>query len=543
MDQFMESRLKALDEARERNKNGGGEDKVAKQHAKGKLTARERLDILLDKDSFYEMNPLIGHLGGTAGDGIITGQGTIDGRKVFVFAQDATVKGGSVGYHHGIKLYKIHELAVKMKVPLIGLNDSPGARTPKMDELMGMIGLFGDDKSDAKGGTGGLGAEFKGMGMFALLSDKHGGSVFAPNTFGSGVIPQISAILGTCAGIAVYSPALTDFIYMVDNISHMFITGPGIVKITLDEDVTHDELGGAKMHSQVSGVCDFRVKNEEKCLNEIKRLISFLPLNCDEKPPVVKTDDDPDRLCDDLLDLVPSDTTKSYNMVKLIKSIADNGDYLEVKKDFAKEITVGFGRMDGHTIGFVGNNPMFNAGALTIDSSDKQARFIRFCDCFNIPIVLLVDTPAYMPGTDQEQGGIIRHGAKVLYALCDATVPQVVVVIRKSYGGGNLGMGVLPGLQTDMVINWPTMETGIMGPEQTIKLFAGDSLPKEEFDKMVTLYKENFANPIRDSSANVNLQNVIKPQETRQYLIRSLEVLREKKKFRYPTRKHGNIPL
>ncbi|MDY6932824.1 MAG: acyl-CoA carboxylase subunit beta [Spirochaetota bacterium] len=534
----MEQRLKDLEEARAKILRGGGEEKIAKQHNKGKLTARERIDLLLDPGSFHEISKLIGHLSGTPGDGIISGHGKIDGRKVFVYAQDATVKGGSIGFQHGIKLYKTVEMALEMRVPIIGLNDSPGARTPKMQEVMA-ISEMGKGSGDSKDSTG-----FEGMGMFALLSDKHGGSVFAPNTFASGVIPQISAIMGTCAGIAVYSPALTDFIYMIDKTSQMFITGPGIVKLTLGEDVTPEELGGAKIHSKLTGVSDFRCKDEKECLSEIRRLISFLPLNCDEEPPVVKTGDDPERTCDELMDFVPTDTSKPYDVIRVIKCLVDNGDFLEVKKEFAGEIAVGFGRMDGYTVGFVANQPKVRAGSLTVDSSDKQARFIRFCDCFNIPIVLLVDTPAYMPGSAQEHAGIIRHGAKVLYALCEATVPRIGLVLRKAYGGGNLGMGVIPGMQTDMILNWPTMETGVLGPEQSIMLFSGGkNYSKEEMAEMVKMYRDTFANPIRDANANTNLHDVITPSETRKYLIRSLEIFRGKKRIRYPDRKHGNIPL
>ncbi len=552
MDEFMEKRLKELNEARERIAQGGGEEKIAKQRAKGKLLARERLDELLDPDSFFETGPLIGHLGGTPTDGIVTGTGTIDGRKVMVYSQDPTVRGGSVGFHHGIKLYRTIEMAIEMRIPLIGLNDSPGARTPKGTGPDGAVSrLFskkdGEDSQETKSKpgfeTGPLGNEFAGMGMFAILSEKHGGSVFAPNTYASGVIPQISAILGTCAGIGVYSPALMDFIFMVDKSSHMFITGPGIVKMTIGEDVNHEELGGSKVHASKSGVIDGRFQDEKLCLSEIRRLMSFLPSYFEEDSPVVRTGDDPGRSCAELMDMVPSDGSKPYDMGEVIKVIIDNGDFLELKKEFSSEVITGFARLDGRTVGIVANQPKVKAGSLTVDSSCKQARFIRFCDCFNIPLLLLVDTPAYMPGTEQEHSGIIRHGAKVLYALCEATVPRITLVLRKTYGGGNLGMGVLPGLQTDMVLNWPIMESGILGAKQTVQMFTGGmDLTKEQFDSLLEGFRNFFANPIRDASANCNLSDVITPAETRQYLIRSFEMLRGKKRVRI-RKKHGNIPL
>ena len=524
MDPFLERRLKELNDSREKIKSGGGKDKIDKHHAQGKLTARERLDLVLDPDSFYEINPLIGHYTGSPGDGIITGSGTIDGRQVFVYSQDRTVKGGSIGLEHGTKMYETIERALEMRVPLIGLNDSPGARA--------------GGRGDADSGPLSIRT------FSSFLSNKHGGSVFFPNTHASGIIPQISAILGTCAGISVYSPALTDFVFMVDKTSHMMITGPAMVKVSLGEDITKDELGGAKVHAQKSGVCDNRYSTEQDCLSQIRRLMSFLPLNCDEKPPVVRTGDDPDRSCEQLHDIVPFTPSKSFDVRRVIRVIVDDNDFFEIKPEFAGEIVVGFGRLDGKTVGIVANNPQVLAGSLTVDSSDKQARFIRFCDCFNIPLIILVDTPAYMPGSGQEHAGIIRHGAKVLYALCEAVVPRITLVLRKAYGGGNLGMSVLPGLGTDLVLYWPTMEIGVLGVEQTVTLFYGmqEGMTKEKLAEKIDEYRNTAANPIIDASFNVNVHDVVAPAETRSYLIRALKVL-EKKKKKIPEKRHGNIPL
>jgi len=525
MDPFLEKRLKALEEARQAVKKGGGEEKVAKQHAAGKLTARERLDLLLDPDSFIEINMLIGHDTGLPGDGIVAGCGEVMGRKIFVYSQDRTVLGGSIGLEHGNRMYKTIERALEMRVPLIGLHDSPGARAGGPQSAQG-------------------GGQMRTRTFSSFLSERHGGSVFYPNTLASGVIPQISAILGTCAGISVYSPALTDFIFMVDQTSHMMITGPAMVKVSLNEDITKEDLGGAKVHARKSGVCDVRYKSEQECIEAIRKLVSFLPQNHMEEPPVVETGDDPHRACHELNDIVPWNPSKPFDVRRVIEVIVDNGDYFEIKPEFAGEVTVGFARLAGKTVGIVANNPRTRAGSLTVDSSDKQARFIRFCDCFNIPLVLLVDTPAYMPGSAQEHAGIIRHGAKVLYALCEATVPRIVLVLRKAYGGGNLGMGILPGLGSDLVLFWPTMETGVLGAEQTVMLFAGrqEGITKEELAKKVEQYRDTSANPLIDVSTNLNVQDVIAPAETRSYLIRALKMLEGKTSER-PYKAHGNIPL
>jgi len=524
MDTFLKKRLDELQRAREKVMVGGGPDRIAKQHAQGKLTARERLDLLLDPGSLMEIGMLVGNATDSPGEGLVAGSGTVAGRPVFVYSQDRTVVGGSIGVEHGFRMYSTIERALEMRVPLVGLHDSPGARVPKSDDL----DWLGQRKRT----------------IFSNIWDKHGGSVFFPNTLGSGIVPQISAVLGTCSGISVYSPALTDFVFMVDGISHMFITGPAVVKMTIGEDIGMEELGGARVHAQKSGLCDFRMGNEQECFAQIRRLLSFLPLNCDEHPPVVKTGDDPERSCDELNEIVPTDPRTPFDMHRVINSIVDNGDFLEVKKEYAGEVIVGFGRLGGKTVGIVANQPLVLAGSLTVNSSDKQARFIRFCDCYNIPVVLLVDTPAYMPGSDQEHSGIIRHGAKVLYALCEATVPRIALVLHKAYGGGNLGMGVLPGLGTDLVLFWPIGETGILGAEQSVMLLYGRApgATQEYLAEKLQEYKETYANPIYEVSSNLNVHDVIAPAETRRYLIRAFRMLEGKKQHR-PPRKHGNMPL
>jgi acetyl-CoA carboxylase carboxyltransferase component len=524
MDEFMQERLEKLRELRKTVLLGGGQEKLDKQHSKGKLTARERIDKLLDPGSFVELEPLVGHSKGEPTDGIVTGYGTVDGRTICVFSQDATIQGGSIGKIHGIKMYRTIDRAMQMRVPLVGLNDSPGARNPKMTDPKAL-----DEEASA------------------MSVEKQGASVFFPNTQASGVVPQISAILGSCAGISVYSPALTDFIFMVDKLSHMFITGPRVVKSVLGEDVTFEELGGARICSAKSGVCDFRVKSEDECFSNIRKLLSFLPSSCEEKPPRVDTGDDPDRYDDEIADIVPSDPQKSFDMHDVINRLVDNGDFLEVKKEFAGEMITGFGRMDGKTVGIYANNCMVRAGSLTCDSSDKQARFIRFCDCFNIPLIGLVDTPAYQPGTQQEHMGIIRHGAKVLYALCECEVPKIVVVLRKAYGGGNLGMGSIQGMNTDLIYNWPIMEIGVMGVSQTVDLFFGPFIQQAEDpakfrEEKIKEFRDAFVNPLNIASYSPYTEDVIEPGETRRILVRSLQLLENKKVDRYRKR-HGNIPL
>lgn len=518
-----DERIKQLQEAKDQALKGGGEEKIAAQHERGKMVARERINYLLDKGSFGEFNMLLGYAQGAPGDGIVSGYGTIEGRKVCVYCQDPTVRGGSIGALHGFKMYRTIERAIQMGVPLIGLHDSPGARLPRL--------------TDNQGGLGG-----------GSLGEKNGGSVFFPNTQASGVIPQISAILGSCAGIAVYSPALTDFIFMVDKKSHMFITGPLMVKAVMGEDISYDDLGGAAVHCSISGVSDRRFPSEKDCLDGIRGLLRYLPSNNLEAPPESKIDDSPERLNDDLLTIVPAVPNRPYDMHKVIRSVFDGGCFFEIKPEFAGEMIVGFGRLNGKTVGIVANQPMVRAGSLTVDGSDKQARFIRFCDCFNIPIVLLIDTPAYMPGKSQEHAGIIRHGAKVLYALCEATVPRIAIIIRKVYGGGTLGMGIIPGLGTDLVYSWPTAEAGVLGAEASVALYFGKEIaaaenPEEMRRQKVQEFSERYSNPVRDAATNWSVTDVIEPRETRKTLIRGIEFLATKKRdIRLPKR-HGNIPL
>lgn len=518
----MEEHIRKLRQAKAIAALGGGEEKIAKEHEKGKLSARERIDLLLDPGSFNEFGMLVKYRLGAPGDGVVTGHGTIDGRRVCVFSHDATVFGGSQGYIHGRKLYKIHEMALDMGVPLIGLNDSPGARVVRPEKA-------GSDDP------------------YRVSDEKHAGVVFFINSRCSGAIPQISAILGNCTGGSVYSPALTDFIFMVDGLSHMCITGPRVIKSVMGEDVSLEELGGAKVHCQLTGVADFRVKNEKECMQGIRRLLAFLPSNWRERPSKIDGGDDPERFTDALGEIVPAQPTQGYDMHKVIKEIVDNGDFVEVKEEFASEIIVGFARMEGSTVGVIANQPMVRAGCMTVDSSRKQARFIRFCDAFNIPIVLLVDTPGYLPGKAQEHAGIIHHGAKVLYALSEATVPKLAVLMRKVYGGAALGMGILPGFGTDLVFAWPTAEVGAMGAEQAVELFYADDIkqaekPEEFRAQKVKEYNELYADSLALASQVTYVQDIIEPRETRRCLTRSLQLIQDKKLEPYPKR-HGNMPL
>ncbi len=518
----MREHIQRLREIKHLASLGGGEQKIAKEHARGKLTARERINLLLDTGSFHEFNMLIRHKIGAPGDGIVIGHGTIDGRTVCVFSQDVTVFGGSQGYYHGRKLYKIHEMALDMGVPLIGLNDSPGARVIRPE-------LAGSDDP------------------YRVSDEKFAGVVFYINTRCSGAIPQISAILGNCTGGSVYSPALTDFIFMVDGISHMCITGPRVVKSVLGEDISLEELGGSKVHCQISGAADFRVKTEADCMKEIRRLLSYLPSNWREKPPHKDTGDSPDRFTEKLEQIVPVQPTKGYDMHLVINEIVDGGDFLEVKPEFAPEIIVGFARMEGNTVGIVANQPRVKAGCMSVDSSDKQARFIRFCDAFNIPIILLVDTPGYLPGKDQEYAGIIRHGAKVLYALSEATVPKIAILLRKVYGGAALGMGILPGFGTDLVFAWPIAEVGAMGAEQAVALFYADEIknapnPEAFRAQKIQEYRTHYADPMALASDVTYIHDIIEPRETRRTLIQSLRFT-QNKKIDTVHKRHGNIPL
>lgn len=530
-DSGMQDRINWLRETREWAKRGGGMEKIARQHQRGRLTARERIDRLLDPGSFCEFNMLWGHAIGAPGDGVVAGHGTIDGRPVLLFAQDATVLGGSIGALHGAKVYKTIERAMDARVPFIGLWDSPGGRVPKL-------------RGEAAKGQEGFGA-VNTMGL--VWGEKSTSSIFFANTQASGLIPQISAILGPCAGVAVYSPMLTDFIFMVDKTSNMFLTGPRIVKSIMGEEIDLEELGGARVHSHVTGIADFRVQTEDDCLRQIKKLLSLLPSNNEEKPPLVDTGDDPERMVDTLEGIVPSDLRKPYDMHRVITELVDNGDFLEVKREYAREMIVGFGRLGGQVVGLVANQTMHMAGGLTCEGSVKEARFIRFCDCFNIPIVLLVDTPAYVPGVAQEHGGIIRHGAKVVYALCEAVVPRIAVVLRKGYGGGTLGMGHALGIGTDVVFDWPIAEFGTLGPEASVDLFYEEEVrkaenPQEFRDQLIKEYRERYSSPSAPTLLGSQAEEVIEPRETRRCIVASLRLLQNKKLTRVPKR-HGNIPL
>ena len=497
---------------------GGGEKGIEKQHKAGKLTARERIDLLLDPGSFFEVNLLVKHQCTEFGmekrdipaDGVVTGYGRVDGRTVFVFAQDFTVLGGSLGKMHARKICDLMDMAAKAGAPFIALCDSAGARVQEgVDALSGY------------------------------------GQIFYRNSIYSGVIPQISAIMGTCAGGAVYSPALTDFTFMVDKTSFMFITGPAVIKSVTGEEVSMEDLGGAKVHNVTSGVADFFMGNDEECLANIRELLGYLPSNNLEDPPVLDTDDDPKRMDEELLYIVPDDPKKAYDMRDVISRIVDSENFLEVKKYYAENIITCFARLNGQAIGIIANQPKVFSGALNVNCSDKASRFIRFCDAFNIPIVNLVDVPGYMPGVEQEYTGIIRHGAKMLYAYSEATVPKITVVTRKAYGGSYLAM-CSKDLGADQVFAWPTAEIAVMGPEGAVgvvfrkEIKAADD-PKELRKEKIQEYKDKFANPYYAASKQ-HIDCVIDPRETRPRLINALQMLSGKRQ-KLPPKKHSNIPL
>lgn len=488
----------------------GGEKKVEKQHAKGKLTARERLALLFDEGTFVEVNALVKsrcHNFGQEkkdlpGEGVVTGYGTVDGRLVFAFAQDFTVEGGSLGEMHAAKIVKVQRLALKMGAPLVGLNDSGGARIQEaIDALAGY------------------------------------GKIFFENTIASGVVPQISAIMGPSAGGAVYSPALTDFIYMVKNTSKMFITGPAVVKSVTGEDVTQEQLGGAMTHNSTSGVAHFAAENDEDCLQQIRYLLSFLPSNNVEGAPIVETGDDPMRTDDSLNTLLPDNSNQAYDMYDVIRSIVDNGEFYENQKYWATNIITCFARMDGQTVGIIANQPKVMAGCLDINASDKSARFIRFCDAFGIPLLNLVDVPGFLPGCNQEYGGIIRHGAKMLYAYSEATVPKITLVTRKAYGGSYLAM-CSQDLGADQVIAWPTAEIAVMGPAGAANIIFRKDPDVEAKTKE---YIDNFATPYQAAMRGM-VDMVIEPKNTRPTIINALQMLESKRETR-PAKRHGNIPL
>ncbi|MFN2489962.1 MAG: acyl-CoA carboxylase subunit beta [Actinomycetota bacterium] len=514
----IDARIRRLRDKRDEARASGGPAAVARQHERGKLTARERIDKMLDSDSFVETDMLMRHRSYGFGiedrkpyaDAVVTGWGTIDGRKVFVFAQDFTVFGGSLGEVMGEKICKIMDLALETGAPVIGLNDSGGARIQE-----GAVSLAGY------------------------------GYIFERNVRSSGVIPQVSAIMGPCAGGAVYSPSMTDFTFMVSETSHMFITGPDVIKEVTGEEVTQEELGGAMSHASKSGVAHFVAGNDTDCLAQIRYLLSFLPSNNFESPPYFPPSDDPLRSCDELLDLMPDSPNKPYDMHQVIGTIFDDGEFFEVHAHWAQNIICGFTRLAGHPVGVVANQPQVLAGTLDIISSTKAARFVRFCDAFNIPLVAFVDVPGFLPGTEQEYGGIIRHGAKLLYAFSEATVPRMTVITRKAYGGAYLVMNSKH-VRADVSFAWPTAEIAVMGAGSAVNIIhrrdigAADD-PEVKRSELIADYTERFSSPYVAAERGY-VDDVIEPQETRRRLVRSLEMLRSKRET-IPQRKHGNIPL
>ena len=512
------TRIKTLRERKTKSRLGGGQDRIDAQHKKGRLTARERLDLLLDKGSFREVDNFVVHRTSDfgldqqvfPGDSVVTGWGTIEGRLVYVFSQDFTVLGGSLGEVHAEKICKIMDMAMKNGAPVIGLNDSGGARIQE-----GVVSLAG-------------------------YAD-----IFLKNTLASGVIPQISAIMGPCAGGAVYSPALTDFIFMTRGSSYMFVTGPDVVKTVTHEEVSFEDLGGASVHSEKSGVCHVAADSEADTLYLIRKLLGYLPQNNMEDPPFVDGGDDPLRMEESLDSLIPDEPGKPYDIKDVIHKVVDNAQFFEIHETFAQNIVVGFARLGGHSIGIVANQPAFLAGVLDIDASEKAARFVRVCDAFNIPIVTFEDVPGFLPGTVQEHGGIIRSGAKLLYAYCEATVPKLTVITRKAYGGAYDVMSSKH-IRGDYNVAWPTAELAVMGPEGAVNIVFRKELekakdPVKRKAELVAEYREKFANPYIAAERGY-LDDVIEPKETRPRLINALEMLSNKRDAN-PAKKHGNIPL
>jgi acetyl-CoA/propionyl-CoA carboxylase len=511
-----EEKIKRLASMKKSAESGGGQERIEAQHSKGKLTARERIALLLDEGSFVELDKYVTHrsddptLPKFYGDGAVTGFGTINGRQVFLFSFDFTVLGGSLGEMTSKKIAKMMAHATKAGCPIIGIIDSGGARIQE-----GVMSLDGY------------------------------GEIFFNNTMASGVIPQITASIGPCAGGAVYSPAMTDFVVMVENVGQMFVTGPEVVKEVLSQEVSFEELGGARAHATKSGVAHFIASNEYDCFDKIKKLLSFIPQNNAEEPAIIDTNDDPNRIDPKLINILPENPYQQYDVKEIIKSIVDNGDFFEVHELFAENIIVGFARMGGRPVGVVANQPMYLAGALDIDSSNKAARFIRFCDAFNIPIVTLVDTPGYLPGTDQEHNGIIRHGSKLLFAYCEATVPKVTCIIGKAYGGAYIAMGS-KNLRADINYAWPNAEIAVLGPEAAITIIHRRELKNapnaaETKKKLAKEYRDKFANPYIAAEKGI-IDVVIDPMETRPMIIQALNALANKKEPR-PWKKHGNINL
>ena len=511
-----EEKIKRLASMKKSAESGGGQERIEAQHSKGKLTARERLALLLDEGSFVELDKYITHrsddptLPKFYGDGAVTGFGTIKGRQVFIFSFDFTVLGGSLGEMTSKKITKAMDHAMKVGCPIIGIIDSGGARIQE-----GVMSLDGY------------------------------GEIFFHNTMASGVIPQITASIGPSAGGAVYSPAMTDFVVMVENVGQMFVTGPEVVKEVLSQEVSFEELGGARTHAIKSGVAHLIASNEYDCFDKIKKLLSFIPHNNAEEPPIVETNDDPNRIDPKLINILPENPYQQYDMKEIIKSIVDNGDFFEVHELFAENILVGFARMGGRPIGIIANQPMYLAGALDINSSTKAARFIRFCDAFNISIVTLVDTPGYLPGTDQEHNGIIRHGSKLLFAYCEATVPKVTCIIGKAYGGAYIAMGS-KNLRADINYAWPSAEIAVLGPEAAVTIIHRRELKNtphasDTKKKLAKEFRDKFANPYIAAEKGV-IDVVIDPMETRPMIIQALNALATKKESR-PWKKHGNINL
>lgn len=507
-----------LEKMETQTQQGGGLEKIERQHAQGKLTARERLEALLDHGSFFEMDAFVIHratefgLDGNKplGDGVITGWGGINGRLIYVFAQDFTILGGSLGEAHGRKICKLYDLALENGAPVVGLIDSGGAR---IQEGVSALAAYGD--------------------------------IFFQNTMASGVIPQISIIMGPCAGGAVYSPALTDFVVMVDGSSQMFITGPDVIRAVTREEVSLEELGGADIHQRTSGTTHFTADNDMEALTLVRKLLSYLPSNNAEDPPYLPPTDSLDRADEELDRMVPEDPTQEYDMRDVIRRIVDNGECLEIQAGFAENLIVGLARLGGHVVGIVAQQPAVLAGVLDINAVDKGARFVRFCDCFNIPLITLVDTPGFLPGVAQEHGGIIRHGAKMIYAYAEASVPKLSIITRKAYGGAYIVMSSKQ-LRGDVCLAWPTAEIAVMGPEGAVSVIFRQEIASADDEaavrkRLVQEYCEQIANPYV-AAARGYLDAVIAPRQTRPALIRSLQMLRGKR-VRPPRRKHGNIPL
>lgn len=514
----IEEKITELQKLREKAMAAGGASRIEAQHKRGKLTARERANLLFDPGTFEEIDPFVVHRctdfelheQKVLGDAVVTGYGKINGRKAFVFSQDFTVFGGSLSLVASEKICKVMDMAAKNGAPVIGLLDSGGARIQEgVDSLKGY------------------------------------GEIFTRNTIYSGVVPQISVVMGPCAGGAVYSPAITDFIFMVKGNGQMYITGPAVIKSVTGEEVSLEDLGGAMTNATKSGNCHFVADNDQQCLESVRRLLSFLPENNMEEAPFLDTGDDPNRMDEELLRIIPDDPNKTYDMKQVITRVMDNGELLEVHENFARNLIVGFAHLAGQSVGIVAQQPAYNAGIIDVDASDKGARFVRFCDCFNIPLITFVDVPGYMPGTDQEYKGIIRHGAKFLYAYAEATVPKISIITRKAYGGAYVVMSS-KSLRGDINYAWPTAEIAVMGPDGAVNIIFKDAIdkaadPKAERQKLVAEYRDKFANPYVAAGKGY-LDDVIDPRVTRPKIIKALEMLRNKADTN-PPKKHGNIPL